>query len=55
MVKPLKLFFSEKCTNDDLGLTLTFFYGKVKTAFQVYSNDEFVSESGPDGPLVLII
>ena len=25
--------FAQECSNDDLGLTLSFFYGKVKFAF----------------------
>ena len=39
--KVLKIF-TQECFNDDLGLTLIFFYGKVKFAFWAFIWEEFM-------------
>ena len=33
--------FAQKCTNDDIGLTLTF-YGKIKFALRGFTWEEFI-------------
>ena len=33
--------FSQKCSHDDLELTLAFFYGKVKFAYLAFILEEF--------------
>ena len=36
------MIFPQKCSNDDLGLTLTFFDGKVKFAFHASIREELM-------------
>ena len=49
-MESLKIF-PQKCSNDDLGLTLTYFDGKVKFAFLAFIREEFmerVEDSGTE-------
>ena len=39
--KVLKIF-TQECSNDDLGLTMSFFYGKVRFSFWAFIGEEFM-------------
>ena len=34
--------FGQKCSYDDIGLTLAFFYGMIKFAFRAFTWEEFM-------------